>query len=187
MTKQHHKPCNTCPFTKKCAPTRAPGDSPVKVYVAQYFMPFQIPCHECVDHGNDNGDPEHGWKREAAKQAQCVGFAECRSGGGIAEFMPDEGGLLKQDYDPKPRYGAFKDIWDFYAYHSTLTRREALIEVHPKQVLAWCIEELLRAGRLDIQGSTNPSQDMMMANNATEIAEKSWKTAIDYEWDVDYD
>ncbi len=186
MIEQHTNPCRTCPFTKAIAPDLEPGGSPLKVYVAQHFMPFQVPCHECVDYDDDRGEPEHGWKKGAVKQAQCVGFAETRSGGGVAQYMPSaSGALLQQDYEES--HGAFHDIWDFYAHHKQFTRREALIEVHPQQVMAWCIEELLRSGRFDIQGiqGSTASQSATMANQAATIAEESWKTAMHDEFKRD--
>ncbi len=183
MPEQHINPCRTCPFTRAIASDLKPGGSPLKVYVAQHFMPFQVPCHECVDYDEDQGEPEHGWKEGAVKEAQCVGFAECRSGNGVDQYMPSaSGALLIQDYDES--HGGFKDIWGFYAHHKQITRREALIEVHPHQVSIWCAEELQRPGRFDIRG-TSAGAVMQMVFQATAICGEVWKLAMHDEFKRD--
>lgn len=167
MTEQHHKPCASCPFTRKFEPDLEPGGSPLRVYVAQHFMPFQVPCHECVKYD----DTEHGWKEGTVKEAQCVGFAECRNGGGTDEFMPD--GLLKETHDPDG--DAFKDIWDFWAWHKQTSRQEALIEVRPGMIMAFCIEELQRNGKMDIMGEASADS---MIQKTMRIVGRAWEVAV---------
>ena len=144
MTKQHHKPCKSCPFTSRVPGSAATenwestGYSPPEVYVAQYFMPYLITCHEFVDYD----DPE--WKAKAADPGsgipQCVGFAMCRDGGGFAGLLPDM--LLHEDRDEKT--GAFGDIWDFWAHHKGMLRSRALTQLTPKRIVTLCILELQR-------------------------------------------
>lgn len=62
--KQHKKPCATCPFTSRVTPESddpgSTGYSPTEVYVAQYFMPYIVTCHEFVDYDDPN------WKAKAS-------------------------------------------------------------------------------------------------------------------------
>lgn len=128
MAEQHHKPCKTCPFTRNVEPGFL-GGSPVETYVAQHFLPYRVPCHECVDYESKD------WKAGANAANECVGFARCRNGAGVDEIMPD--GVLHERYDPQG--DGFKDIWDFWAFHKNSTRHEALISVRPDTIMAMCL------------------------------------------------
>lgn len=144
MAKQHHKPCGTCPFaitsTRGCDTEnwQSLGYSPPERYVAQYFLPNLITCHEFVNYE----DPD--WFDKAADPKsgipQCVGFAMCRAGGDVIKVMPDT--LLREEHDPES--GAFHDIWDFWAYHQNMTRAAALVVLDVPVILALCDQELHR-------------------------------------------
>lgn len=177
VSEQHHKPCGTCPFTRAFPPSLTPGGSPLGVYVAQHFMPFHVPCHECVNYADDQGDPEHGWKPGAVKVAQCVGFAQTRSGEGIDQYMPR--GLLKEEY--REEHGAFRDIWDFYAHHKRISRQDALVEVRPDVIQGWCLQELQRAGRMDVRGNSD-EHAMDLVVRATQLAIEVWGQALKAEF-----
>lgn len=133
MGKQPHKTCETCPFTAKVEPGDL-GGSPPEVYVGQYFLPFRVPCHECVDYSEED------WKPGALQSSECTGFAMCRNGAGVDEQMPDE--LLKETYQEGP--GVFKDIWGFWSFHNECLRIDALIQLRPAVIMGMCAKEMER-------------------------------------------
>lgn len=138
MTKQHFAPCGDCPFTRKPSPGFL-GDSPVEVYVGQYFLPYMVPCHACIDYS----DPA--WKEKATANPhipQCVGFSMCRNGIGYDQLMPEM--LLRVAYDPEKQ--AFRDIWDFWAYHRQVQRISAIEQLEPNAIMHMCDAELGRQG-----------------------------------------
>lgn len=172
MTTQHHKPCGTCPFTRKALPKEL-GGSPPETYVAQHFMPFRVPCHEFVDYDRED------WKKGAIEGdvPQCVGFAECRNGGAVDGLMPD--GLLKETYDAK--HQTFHDIWDFWAYHQECTRRQALIQVHPYTIYHMFHAELHREGFEHLSGDPVSLQRLM--GHGMMLAQTAWTDAMNGEFD----
>ena len=163
--KQHSNPCGTCPFTKTFGPCLAPGGSPLKVYVAQHFLPYRVPCHECVDYDNDNGDPAHGWKDGANQASQCVGFAQCRDGGGVGEFMPAT--ILKSNLTDR----SFRNIWEFWSYHNEITYGQALSDLTPSVIETFCREELSRDGmKVSDEVAFNRNAMAVRARRLAEIA-----------------
>lgn len=152
--KQHNKPCGTCPFA--VSPKIRPGDlggSPPEVYVAQHFLPYRVPCHELVDY--DTKD----WKADANTRAECVGFAMCRNSSGSALYLPD----ALYDQPRTPESGAFRDIWDFWAYHTECSREQALRMLTPNEILRMCVMEVDRHGMtlFDQGDKTSPAFDKL--------------------------
>ena len=173
VTEQHKAPCKTCPFTSNVKPGEL-GGSPPEVYVAQHFLPFKVPCHECVDYENNQGDPEHGWKDGALEAAQCVGFAMTRNGDGVDEIMPE--GLLHAEYDDSKTIGAFKDIFDFWAFHNRISRVQAIVYLTPQTMLRMCGKEVERPGYKHLWGREGAKEEMFQTVAA--MISRTWMTAV---------
>lgn len=169
--KQHQFPCGTCPFTDRVKPGEL-GGSPPEVYVAQHFLPFMVVCHEFIDYTPDD------WKEKTTKREdhQCVGFAMCRTTGGQSEAMPDT--LLSS---PSMDFHGFKDIWDFWAHHKEVTRREALHELNPGAISVICAKELNREGMVVAKGE--PDNNRLIISGM-HLAVKAWQAAWAEEHEV---
>lgn len=135
--KQHDDPCGECPFTNRVEPGFL-GGSPAEVYVAQHFMPFKVGCHARADYKG----PEEDWEETVLDVEDCVGFAMCRNGHGADKILPD--GAYKSGY--RPEVGAFKDIWDFWAFHQGVSRYTALAALSPTVIARLLWDELGRSG-----------------------------------------
>ena len=132
--KQHKKPCGTCPFRIDTEPTEKPGGSPLEVYVGQTFLPFQIPCHECIDYDEED------WKENTDDLPQCVGHAMLRKNERLDEIMPQS--LVIVDPDDN----AFESIQHWWAHHRKISLGEARSELTTGRIVMMCMNEITRTG-----------------------------------------
>lgn len=170
MGKQPHKTCETCPFTDRVEPGFL-GGSPPEVYVGQHFLPFRVPCHECVDYSEED------WKPGALESLECTGFAMCRNGAGVDEQMPAE--LLKETY--RKETGSFKDIWDFWAFHKECSRHDALILLRPAVIMGMCAREMDRKDFAFLSSKQGiPEQELKdkLILQAMPGVVRAWETAL---------
>lgn len=171
MSKQHHTPCKTCPFTCKVSPGEL-GNSPPEVYVAQHFLPMKVPCHERYPEDLEIKPGDDSWKDEVLAGHDCVGFAMCRNARGVDTVMPDE--MFTQQHDPSTN--AFGDIWDFWAHHEQVSREQALRDLYPQKIMELCQKEWNRFGVRVIQaGSLDMSQVVSIVSQTILV---TWTEAI---------
>jgi hypothetical protein len=119
------KPCNECPYSRKCEPNSLGGSDP-KVYVGQGHGPFWLPCHRHTDFEDPN------WKTDLTKP-QCAGAAMYRDLQGLTDAMPDA--LHKLTGDPKL---VFETPAELLAHHygCPLSGAEGFLILYPAEELA---------------------------------------------------
>lgn len=140
--KQHKKACKTCPFRDDTPPTETPGGSPLSVYIGQTYLPFQVPCHECIDYD----DPD--WREKTDDLPQCVGHAMLRKNERLDELLPER--LLVVDPDET----AFESIQHWWAHHRQISLGDARTELTTGRIVMMCVNEITRKGLRLVESNT---------------------------------
>ena len=122
MSEKLHKPCKSCPFSRKVTPGEL-GGSPASKFIGQVFGPFWLPCHCSPGYEGNRSNPKH---------SQCAGAAIFRANIGRAELLPPQLHKLPADAEL-----VFASAAEFLAHHAGVTVEDAagVLRLIPPAVL----------------------------------------------------